>query len=112
MKPVWKWIIGFAVAILVMGSIATPLVMHLFYGYGMMSGYGSSWNMPMYGGFGFGPSTMTLAPGASAGVGGGFGFMGFGLLFSALIQLGVLILIVLGIIWLIRELKKQNQHGS
>jgi hypothetical protein len=103
MKPVWKWIIGIAVALFVLGSIATPFVMHLFFGYGMMSGYGSSWGMPMFGGFGFGPSTM---------MGGGFGFMGFGLLFSALIQLGILVLIVLGIIWLIGEIKKQNQHSN
>jgi hypothetical protein len=103
MKPVWKWIIGIAVTLLVIGSFATPFIMHSFFGYGMMSGYSSSWGMPMHNGFGYGPSTM---------MGGGFGFMGFGMLFSALIQLGVLTLIVLGIIWLVRELNKQNQHGS
>ena len=103
MKPVWKWIIGIAAVLLVLGSIVTPFVMHLFFGYGMMSGYGSGWSMPMHGGFGFGPSTM---------MGGGFGFMGFGLFFSALIQLGILALIVLGIIWLFREIKKQDQHSQ
>ena len=89
MKPVWKWLIGIAVALFVIGTFAMPLFMHSFYGYGMMSGYGPTWGMPMY---------------------GGFGFMGFGGLLSVLIQLGVLVLIVLGIIWLVGELKKQNQH--
>ena len=101
MKPVWKWIIGVVVILLVLSSVAAPLFMHLFWGYGMMSGYGygSGWSMPMMGGFAFGPSMMS----------GGFGS---GWLFSGLIQLGVLTLIVLGIIWLVRELKRQDQHSN
>jgi len=100
MKPVWKWIIGIGLTLLVLGSFATPFIMHSFYGYGTSGyGYGPS---TMMGGFGYGPSTMM----------GGFGFMGFGMLFLGLIQLGVLTLIVLGIIWLYRELKKQDQHSN
>jgi hypothetical protein len=102
MKPVWKWIIGIGLTLLVLGSFATPFIMHSFYGYGT-SGYGSGWGMPMMGGFGYGPSGM---------MGGGFGFLGFGMLFSGFIQLGVLTLIVLGIVWLYREIKKQDQHTN
>ena len=102
MKPVWKWTLGIAVALLVLGSFGAPLFMHLFFGYGMMSGYGPGWGM-MGGGYGFGPSGM---------MGGGYGFMGLGMFFSFLIQLGILALIVLGIIWLVRELKKQDQHNN
>jgi hypothetical protein len=98
MKPVWKWIIGIALTLFVIGAFATPFIMHSSYGYGMMSGWGSTWGMPMHGGYGYGPSMM----------GGGYGYYGSGMLFQALTQLGVLTLIVLGILWLVRELRKQN----
>ena len=109
MKPVWKWTIGIALTLLVLGTVATPFLMHSFFGYGMtlapgasagVSGYNPGWGMPMYNGFGYGM------------MGGGYGFLGFGMLFSGLIQLGVLVLIVLGIIWLYREVKKQDQHSN
>jgi hypothetical protein len=103
MKPIWKWIIGIVIGVVVLGFFVMPLFIRSFYGYGMMSGWGSTWGMPMHGGFGYSPWTM---------MGGGYGFMGTGMIFPALIQLGVLILIVLGIIWLVRELRKQNQQHS
>ena len=76
-----------------------PFMMYRFYefgGYGMMSGRGPAWRMPMHYGYGGGWSPM---------MGGGFG----GMLLSGLIQLGVLILIVLGIIWMVRNIGKQTQ---
>ena len=59
-----------------------------------------------YGGWGMMGPGMTLAPGASAGV-GGWGFAPFGwigMLFMWLIPIGFLVLIVLGIAWLVRAL--------
>ncbi len=102
MKPVWEWLLGILAAPVVLSVLATPLMMAQFYtfgGYGMMSGRGPAWRMPMHYGYGGSWSPMM----------GGFGWMGGGLLFSGLIQLGVLILIVLGIIWMVRALVKQNQ---
>ncbi|MCK6540867.1 MAG: hypothetical protein L6Q26_12520 [Anaerolineales bacterium] len=87
MSKTTKWIIGIVVAILVL-QFAMPFVWQLFFpgaygGYGMMGpGYGM--HMPMMG-FGF-----------------GFGF--FGMLLMWLFPIGVLILIVLGIAWLVRQL--------
>ncbi len=95
MKTIWKWILGILAAVLVIGLLMLPFLMHVFLpfgGYGMM-GYG---HMPMMGGgFGFMPMM------------GGFGF-GFGAIFGGLIQLGVLVLIVLGIIWLVRAISRQS----
>ena len=91
MKPAWKWTIGIVLALLVLGGFAAPFVMQFFYpvrGYGMM-GYG--WQMPM--------------------MYGGYPMMGFGL-FSGLIQLGLLILIILGIVWLWGAISKQNRNSG
>ena len=101
MKTIWKWILGILAAILVIGALALPFLMHVFLpfgGYGYLSQAG---RMPMHGGFG----------GYSPMMAGGFGF-GFGALFGGLIQLGVLVLIVLGIIWLVRAIGRQNISKS
>jgi len=102
MKNTWKWIIGIAVVLVVLFALSTLL--GSFFGYG-------------YGG-------MTLAPGASAGVGGGYGdwrhpmmsgysyspfgglFMGFGMLLAWGIPLALLGLVVYGAVRL------ANKPGS
>ena len=92
MKTSWKWFLGILAALVVIATIVIPFVVSRLYhfgGYGMM-GYG--WYMPM--------------------MAGGYPMMGFGMLFSALFQLGLLILIVLGIIWLVRAIGRQDQKGS
>ncbi len=98
MKTIWKWILGIVAAVLVLGALALPFLMRWFApfgGYGYMSNrFG---DMPMRGGFG-GYAPMMY---------GGFGF-GIGSIFGGLIQLGVLVLIVLGIIWLVRAIGRQN----
>jgi hypothetical protein len=87
MSTTAKWIIGLVVAVIVLQFVA-PFLWQLifpgaFTGYGMMGrGYGYGMHMPM--------------------MGYGFGF--FGMLFMWLIPLGLLILIVLGIAWLIKQL--------
>jgi len=81
MKLNWKWIPGIAIVLIVLSSL--PLAWRVFMssgGYGMMRGY----SMPM----------MRY----------GFGMMPLGMLFMWLIPLGILILIVLGIVWLVRQL--------
>lgn len=83
MKISPKWIIGIALVLVTL--FALPWIWRIFmpYGsYGMMRGYG--YGMPM--------------------MGYGFGVMPFGMLFMWLIPLGLLVLIVLGIVWLVRQL--------
>ncbi len=93
MKNIWKWILGIAlVLVLFFGSYLLRLVFPTMgYGYGMM---------------GYGHGGMTLAPHASAGV-GGFGFFPFGMGLMWLVPLGTITLIVLGVVWLIN-----NMNGS
>ncbi|HLO15588.1 MAG TPA: hypothetical protein VK206_12210 [Anaerolineales bacterium] len=82
MKLNWKWAIGITLILIVL--FALPFLWRLFTpfsGYGMMGGY--RYSMPMM---------------------YGFYMMPFGMLFMWLIPLGTLILIVLGIIWLIKQL--------
>jgi hypothetical protein len=85
MKLNWKWIPGIALVLIVLFSL--PLIWRVlipFGGYGMMRGDSYTYGMPM--------------------IGYGFGMMPFGLLFMWLIPLGILVLIVLGIVWLVRQL--------
>jgi len=89
MSKTAKWIIGIVMVIIVFQFVAPFIWQSIFpgayTGYGMMgrgSGYGM--HMPMMG------------------YGSGFGF--FGMLFMWLIPLGILVLIVLGIAWLVKEL--------
>ena len=83
MKLSLKWIVGIALVLIVLFAI--PFVWWLFMpfgGYGMMRGYGYRMPMMYY----------------------GFGMMPFGMLFMWLIFLGLLVLIVLGIVWLVKQL--------
>ena len=83
MKLNTKWLIGIAVVLIVLFSL--PIVWQLFMPYGgyrMMRGYG--YGMPM----------MAYR----------FGMMPFGMLFMWLIPLGLFVLIVLGIVWLVKQL--------
>ena len=87
MKKNWIWIFGITVTLIVL--VALPLIWQLIApnsGYGMMQGYG--YGMPM--------------------MGYGYGMMPFGMLFMWLIPLGTLILIVLGIIWLVKQLMTKS----
>lgn len=89
MKLNWKWSLGIALVLLVL--LALPFVWRAsmsFGMYGMMGGYGNG--MPM------------MNP--------GFGMMmPFGMLFMWLIPLGLLVLIVLAIIWLVKQLTVKPQ---
>jgi hypothetical protein len=92
MKPVVKWILGILVAVVLIGVFSATLIARIFLpgrGYGMM-GYG--WQAPM--------------------MYGGYSMMGFGVVFSGLIQLGLLVLIILGIIWLWGAIKRRDQKGN
>lgn len=95
MKLNWKWILGIVLVLAVL--FALPFIWRLvmpFDGYNMMGyGYGFAQHMPMMRGYG-GP--MMGGP--------GYGFSPLGMVFGWLIQLGVLTLIVLGIIWLVKQL--------
>ena len=90
MSKTAKWVIGILVVIVVIQFFA-PFLWQLIFpgayiGHGMMGRwYGYGMHMPMMG-YGF----------------GGFGL--FGMLFMWLIPLGILALIVLGIVWLVRQL--------
>jgi hypothetical protein len=78
-----KWLIGAALVLIVLFAI--PFFWRLFMpfgGYRMMRGYGYGMPMMSY----------------------GFGMMPFGMLFMWLIPLGILTLIVLGIVWLVKQL--------
>ena len=83
MKINWKWNIGLALALIVL--YAFPLAWRVFTpysGYGMMRGYGYGMPMMRY----------------------GFGMLPFGMWFMWLIPVGILTLIVLGIVWLIKQI--------
>ena len=105
MKKVWKWIIGIALGLILLAVLVGVglLVRNNFHVYRAetLNPYGFSergpWMMP-YGGFGHmrGPGMM------------GFGMMPFGGLFGGLLSLGFLALVVLGIIWLVKSLRKPN----
>ena len=90
MSKTVKWILGIVIALVVL-QFAMPFVWQLVFpnayaGYGMpMMGRGYGMHGPMMGG-------------------GGFGFGFFGMLLMWLIPLGTLALIVLGIVWLVKQL--------
>jgi uncharacterized membrane protein len=109
MKTFWKWIIGIVLALVVLAVlVGVGFAFRTGYmgcgvrafdsfdrttvrEYGMMSydGTARSYGMMPYGG-------MTHS----------VGMMPFGGFFGGLVQLGVLTLIVLGIVWLVRSLRK------
>ena len=108
MKNIVIWIVIGVVALFALGLFGGMFMPfgwnNSAYGYGCdgWNGYG------MMGYRGFMP--MTLAPGASAGV-GGWGMMPFGFLgmaFMWLVPLGVLALIVGGIFWIVRALTQKQ----
>jgi hypothetical protein len=90
---------------LIVGVIGFVILLFLFGG-GMLSGWGNrGWGMMG------GPGT-TLAPGANPGGGygmmGGWGYSAFpfgwvGMLFMWLVSIGIITLIVLGVVWLVRN---------
>ena len=91
MKTTWKWLVGILIALIVLQT-AVPFVWQ--------------WVFPSAGGYGFG---MPMIPGAGMrGHGMGYGMfmpmMGFGGFFTWLIQIGLTILIALGIAFLWKKL--------
>ena len=98
MRPLWKWLLVLVVILVLLGTFGMPMMMAPFFAYG---GYGMMprWHMPRH--FGYGGWPM---------MGGAFGWVG--LVLSGLIQLGVLVLIVLGIVWLVRDIARQDQKNS
>ena len=83
MKPNFKWIIGSALTLIVLfSSLFMWRVFMPYPAYGMMRGYGYRMPMMYY----------------------GFGMMPFGMLFMWLIPVSLLILILLGIVWLIKQI--------
>lgn len=98
MKPVWKWILGILAVVVVIGVlVALPFIWHQFL---PNNGFMPTGHMPIHDDFGYGWHSPMMRR--------GFSLFGFGMLFSGLIRFGVLILIVLGIIWLIQTLNRQN----
>ena len=85
MNKQWKWVLGIAIAMLVLLVPTFAWRFFLSYGgYGMMANT-NGWHMPM----------MYGTP----------GMMGFGMMFLMwLVLLSMLVLIGLGIIWLVKEL--------
>lgn len=80
MSTTAKWIVGLVVA-LIFVQFAAPFLWQLMFP-GAFTGYGYGMHMPMM----------------------GYGFGLFGMLFMWLIPLGLLVLLVLGIAWLIKQL--------
>jgi len=80
MSKTAKWMIGIVIVIIVLQFVA-PFIWQLIFP-GAYSGYGYGMHMPMM----------------------GYGMMPFGMLFMWLIPLGILALIVLGIVWLVKQL--------
>jgi hypothetical protein len=86
MSTTSKWTLGVVAAVTILLFVA-PFLWQLIFpgaypGYGMMGGRGYGMHMPMM----------------------GFGFMPFGMLLMWLIPLGILVWIVLGIAWLVKQL--------
>ncbi len=94
MKSVWKWVLGIGAALLVLFLLQLGWWMFMPFGrYGGMMGYGGypmmgGWHMPMM-------------------YGGSFGL---GMIFTGLVQLGLLVLIGLGIAALIKFLTSPGSH--
>ena len=111
MKNVTLWIVIGAIAFFALGLFGGMFMPfgwnNSAIGYGCANGWNGYGNMMGYRGF----MPMTLAPGASAGV-GGWGMMPFGMLFMWLIPLGVLALIVGGIFWLVRTITQKQASPS
>lgn len=98
MSKTIKWVIGIAIALVVL-QFAMPFVWQLIFpnayaGYGVMGrGYGN--------GFGYGMHMPMM--------GYGYDMMNpFGMFFMWLIPLGTLILIALGVVWLAKQLMAKS----
>jgi len=114
MKSVTPWIVIGAIALFVLGLFGGMFMPfgwnNSAFGYGCANGWNGYGNMMGYRSF----MPMTLAPGASAGV-GSWGMMPFGFLgmaFMWLVPLGVLALIVGGIFWILRALVQKQASPS
>jgi uncharacterized membrane protein len=101
MNKTLKWILGILIGLLVLAAIAAVAFFGFggWYGHGMMGAYGfRNWE---------GRGVMPMHPGGFWGRSGGFrggGFFWLGMLPGLLFNLGILVLIVLGVIYLVRAL--------
>jgi hypothetical protein len=112
MKKAWKWVIGIVLGLVVLALLvgAGFMLRNNFHAYRGELPNGRSFTdrgpgMMPYGGFeqGRGPGMMGNG---GFGHGRGPGMMVFGGFFGGLFSLGFLALVVLGIIWLVRNLRK------
>ena len=96
MKKIWKWVIG-----IVLGLVVLALLVGVGFAFHAGAGRFSerAWN-------GFGRDGRGFGMMPYGGMHRGFGMMPFGGFFGGLIFLGVVALIVLGILWLVRSLRK------
>jgi hypothetical protein len=119
MKKVWKWIIGIVIGLLILITLAGAafFVRSNFFGYRLISRVEPGWHMRS---FEMNPNikpdrdfrSPNIVPfnrqglyNRGCGLMNVFGFMPFGNLFGWLFYLGLITLIVLGILWMIRNLR-------
>jgi len=99
MKKVWKWIIGIVIGLVVLAVLAgAGFAFRMHNAVGGLRGL-RGWDDGVGRGFGMMPFGGMHR--------GGFGMMsgGPGMFFGGLLQIGFLVLLVLGIIWLVRKLQ-------
>ena len=98
MKTVWKWILGIVLGLVVLALILGAVFMarsHMVLRAFDRDVRGFGWDGRGYGMMPFGMYSMH-----------GFGMMPFGGIFGGLLSLGFLALVVMGIIWLVRSLRR------
>ncbi len=113
MKTVWKWILGIVIALVVIGLVVGAVLLVRHYlpmtrvavqarpGYPQRGFDGRGFGGPGFGMRGFGMPGYGMH---------GFGMMGrgfspFGMLIPAIFDLGLLVLVVLGVVWLVRSFR-------
>jgi hypothetical protein len=115
MKPVWKWVIGIVIGLVVLAMIVgAAFLVRAYLPLHVVSAQAipSTGQAPrQFDERGFGMRGFGMpGPGMRTFGGHGFGMMGRGMLpfggfFSGLFSLGFLALLVLGIVWLVRSLR-------
>ena len=118
MKPVWKWIIGIVVGLIVMALLSGAVIMVRgnFSVHKIIAVRVPGWPSQENDQRGFrGPEDMMPGFGMRGYGMGGPGMMGYGRMeplggiFMGLISLGFLALLALGIVWLVRSLRTPKQ---
>ncbi len=125
MKPVWKWVIGIVIGLIVVAALVggaillknylpfrhvTVQVQKLQPGQQMPPFGNRTYRMPGFGMRQFGMPGFGMREFGGHGFGMmGWGMMPFGGILGGLFSLGLLALLVLGIIWLVRSLRTPKQ---